>query len=141
MKSARDVAILSFAQLPPVARDLEREEAELVQPVATAALRQAGLTRDQIGFTVSGSCDYLLGRPFSFVSALDGVAPWPPIPESHVEMDGAWALYEAWMRLQCGDIDTALIYAYGKSSLGDLPEILTQQLDPYYLAPLGIDGT
>ncbi len=137
----RQVAIISFAQLPPVARDVKRDEAELVQPVVTEALRQAGVARTQIGFTVSGSCDYLIGRPFSFVSALDGAAPWPPIAESHVEMDGAWALYEAWVRLQQGDIDTALVYAYGKSSLGDLPAILTHQLDPYYLAPLGVDGT
>jgi acetyl-CoA acetyltransferase len=138
--SRRDVAIIGFHQLPPVARDVTRDEAELVQPVVTEALRKAGVARAQVGFTVSGSCDYLIGRPFSFVSALDGVAPWPPIAESHVEMDGAWALYEAWVRLQQGDIDIALCYAYGKSSLGDLPAILTHQLDPYYLAPLGIDG-
>jgi acetyl-CoA acetyltransferase len=136
----RPIAVLSFAQLPPVARDPAREETELVQPVVAEALDRAGLHRREIGFTVSGSCDYLIGRPFSFVSALDGVAPWPPISESHVEMDGAWAMYEAWVRLQQGDIDTALIYCYGKSSLGDLNEILTQQLDPYYLAPLGIDA-
>ncbi|MCB9561258.1 MAG: lipid-transfer protein [Kofleriaceae bacterium] len=136
----RDVAIIAFAQLPAVRRDTEREEVELVQPVVTAALAQAGLDRRDVGFTISGSCDYLLGRPFSFVAALDAVAPWPPIAESHVEMDGAWALYEAWARLQCGDVDTALIYAYGKSSLGELPDVLVQQLDPYYLAPLGADA-
>jgi len=136
----RDIAIVSFAQLPTVRRDTDREEVELVQPVVAAALKQAGLDRRQVGFTISGSCDYLLGRPFSFVSALDGVAPWPPIAESHVEMDGAWALFEAWVRLQCGDIDTALVYAYGKSSLGDLPDVLVQQLDPYYLAPLWPDS-
>jgi acetyl-CoA acetyltransferase len=140
VKPHRDVAIISFAQLPPVRRDTAREEAELVQPVVTEALRRAGLDRRAVGFTVSGSCDYLLGRPFSFVAALDGVAPWPPISESHVEMDGAWALYEAWVRLQQGDIETALVYSYGKSSLGDLAEVLTQQLDPYYLAPLGLDA-
>ncbi len=137
----RDVAIISFAQLPPTRRDTARDEVELVQPVVVDALRQAGLDRREIGFTCSGSCDYLLGRPFSFVFALDGVAPWPPIAESHVEMDGAWALYEAWVRLQQDDIETALIYCYGKSSLGDLNEIFTQQLDPYYLAPLGLDAT
>ena len=140
MRGQRDVAIVSFAQLPPVRRDTAREEVELVQPVATEALRQAGLGRREICFVVSGSCDYLLGRPFSFVAALDGVAPWPPIAESHVEMDGAWALYEAWVRLQQGDIETALVYCYGKSSMGDLPAVLTQQLDPYYLAPLGVDA-
>jgi acetyl-CoA acetyltransferase len=54
-------------------------------------------------------------------------------------MDGAWALYEAWVRLQHGDIESALVYGFGKSSLGDLRRIMTLQLDPYYLAPLGLD--
>ena len=36
-------------------------------------------------------------------------------------MDGAWALYEAWVKLQIGEIDIALVYCYGKSSPGDLP--------------------
>jgi hypothetical protein len=139
-KHRRDVAIIGFAQLPPVARDTQREEVELVNPVVHQALAQAGLGLKEVGFVCSGSCDYLLGRPFSFVAALDGVSPWPPIRESHVEMDGAWALYEAWVRLQCGDLDTALVYAYGKSSLGNLPRVLAQQLDPYYLAPLGVDA-
>ena len=48
-------------------------------------------------------------------------------------MDGAWALYEAWVKLQLGEIDTALVYCYGKSSPGDLPMVLTRQLDPYYV--------
>ena len=50
-------------------------------------------------------------------------------------MDGAWALYEAWVLLQEGEIDAALVYSFGRSSLGDLNEILALQLDPYYLAP------
>ena len=136
----RDVAIISFAQLPSVRRDPARDEVELVQPVVTEALREAKLERREVGFTISGSCDYLIGRPFSFVAAIDGVAPWPPISESHVEMDGAWALHEAWVRLQCGDVDTALVYAYGKSSLGDIRRVMAQQLDPYYLAPLAPDS-
>src|SRR6185503_12897423 len=136
----RDVAIVSLAQLPSMRRDAERDEAELVQPVVEQALERAGLGREKVGFTVSGSSDYLLGRPFSFVSALDGVGPWPPITESHVEMDGAWALYEAWVRLQHGDVDTALVYAYGKSSQGELRDVLVTQLDPYYLAPLWPDS-
>jgi len=136
----RDVAIVSLAQLPSMRRDAERDEAELVQPVVEQALERAGLGREKVGFTVSGSSDYLLGRPFSFVSALDGVGPWPPITESHVEMDGAWALYEAWVRLQHGDLDSALVYAYGKSSQGELRDVLVMQLDPYYLAPLWVDS-
>jgi acetyl-CoA acetyltransferase len=54
-------------------------------------------------------------------------------------MDGAWALYEAWVRLQEGDIDTALVFGSGKSSPSDPAQLFPQQLDPYYLAPLGLD--
>ena len=43
-------------------------------------------------------------------------------------------------RLGCDvDVDSALVYAFGKSSLGTISEVLTLQLDPYYLAPLGAD--
>lgn len=135
----RDVAIVSFAQLPPT-RHQALDDTEMLVPVITEALAQAGVKRQEIGFTVSGSCDYLVGRPFSFVMALDAVGAWPPIQESHVEMDGAWALYEAWVRLQHGDIDTALVYAFGKSSLGEIRDVLTMQLDPYHVAPLWPDA-
>src|SRR5699024_7710078 len=98
------------------------------------------LTIDDIGFVCSGSTDYLAGVGFSFVSTLDAVGPWPPIQESHVEMDGAWALYEAWVKLQLGEIDTALVYAYSKSSPGDLPMVLTRLLDPITVGPLWPDS-
>jgi acetyl-CoA acetyltransferase len=55
-------------------------------------------------------------------------------------MDGAWALYEAWVRLQHGDIDTALVYAFGKSSPGDIARVLSLQLDPYLVGPLWPDA-
>ncbi|MEV0382141.1 thiolase domain-containing protein [Nonomuraea sp. NPDC050643] len=133
----RDVAIVAFAQTEHTDRDAGQTEPELILPVINEVKERTGLKR--FGFTCSGSCDYLAGAPFSFVSALDALGAWPPISESHVEMDGAWALYEAWVRLQHGDIDSALVYGFGKSSLGDLRTIMTLQLDPYYLAPLGLD--
>ena len=136
----REVAVISFAQLPIVRREDERDDIEMVLPVVTEALRASGLEKRQVGFTVSGSSDFLTGRPFSFVMALDAVGAWPPIEESHVEMDGAWALYEAWVRLQHGDIDAALVYCFGKSSAGDLRDVLVMQLDPYCTAPLWPDS-
>jgi acetyl-CoA acetyltransferase len=135
----RDIAVVGFAQTQYVRQDLELNEVEMLMPVIHQALERAGITQKEIGFTVSGSCDYLAGQPFAFVMALDAVGAWPPIRESHVEMDGAWALYEAWVRLQCGDIDSALVYAFGKSSLGDIRDVMTLQLDPYYAAPLWPD--
>jgi acetyl-CoA acetyltransferase len=134
----RPVAIVSYSETPFVRRT-QLNDAELVMEVVTAALDEAKLDRHAIGFCISGSSDFLTGMPFSFVAALDAVGAWPPIQESHVEMDGAWALYEAWVRLQHGDIDTALVYAFGRSSLGDLQEVLVTQLDPYYVAPLSPD--
>jgi acetyl-CoA acetyltransferase len=133
----RDVAIVSFSRF--VAPRSTDDEVEMLVPVITDAIRESGIPKKEIGFTVSGSCDYLGGRPFSFVMALDAVGAWPPISESHVEMDGAWALYEAWVRLQHGDIDSALVYAFGRSSQGDLSDVMVTQLDPYYLAPLAPD--
>jgi acetyl-CoA acetyltransferase len=136
----RDVAIVSFAQTPSLRRERERDEVEMLAPLLGEVIERSGIPRGDIGFTVSGSSDYLTGRPFSFVIALDAVGAWPPIEESHVEMDGAFALHEAWVRLQHGDIDVALVYAFGKSSLGSLRDVLVTQLDPYYVAPLWPDS-
>jgi acetyl-CoA acetyltransferase len=54
-------------------------------------------------------------------------------------MDGGWALYEAWVRLQHGDVDVALAFSSGISSRSDLREVLCLQNDPYYLMPLWAD--
>ena len=135
----RDVAIVSVAVAEHVRRERTRNEVEILMPVVHQVLDDCGIPKEEIGFTCSGTSDFLAGQPFSFVSALDAVGAWPPIVESHVEMDGAWALYEAWVRLQHGDIDSALVYAVGKSSMGDLKDVLALQLDPYVLAPLWPD--
>ena len=137
----RPVGVVSFAQYDNVRREDARNEVEMLMPVVAEVFGNIGITKDDVGFICSGSTDYLIGGPFSFVAALDAVGVWPPRAESHVEMDGAWALYEAWVLLQEGEIDAALVYAFGRSSMGDLSEILSVQLDPYYLAPLWPDPT
>ncbi len=136
----RDVAVVSFAQAKSVRSEDELNEVEILMPVVAQAVKGSGIERKEIGFTVSGSCDYLAGAPFAFVAGLDAVGAWPPIQESHVEMDGAWALYEAWVRLQHGDVDSALVYCFGKSSLGELRDVMVLQLDPYCVAPLWPDS-
>jgi acetyl-CoA acetyltransferase len=133
-----DIAIVGYAQTPCV-RDADPSEVQLLVPTVSEAIEMAGIDRRDIGFTCAGSCDYLTGGPFAFVSNLEAAGAWPPISESHVEADGAWAMYEAWMRLQEGDIDIALAFGSGKSSPSNPAEVWAQQLDPYYLAPLGLD--
>ena len=105
----RDVAIVSFSQAPNVRCEWDKNEVELLAPVMRDVRDKIGLAKEDVDFVCSGSSDYLAGQPFSFVMALDAFGAWPPISESHVEMDGAFALYEAWVKLQIGEIDTALV--------------------------------
>jgi acetyl-CoA acetyltransferase len=133
-----EIAIIGYAQSPSW-REAELTEPQFLFPVISEAIERAGIQRRDIGFTCAGSCDYLSGQTFAFVMNLEAVGAWPPIMESHVEMDGAWALYEAWVRLQHGDIDTALAFGSGKSSPGAPAEIYPLQMDPYTLTPLGAD--
>lgn len=131
----RDVAVVSFA-CSAVAEDPVHNETEMIVPVVHEALTAGGIPKSELGFVCSGSLDYLQGGPFAFVAGLDAVGAWPPLRESHVEMDAAWALYEAWIAIQTGEVDSALVYGFGKSSPGDLHEIMTLQTDPYYVLPL-----
>jgi hypothetical protein len=92
-----DVAVIGFAQSPVVrAGSGTTSGVEMLVPIFAEVLRSTGLAKGDIGFWCSGSSDYLAGRAFSFVSAVDAIGAFPPVAESHVEMDGAWALYEAW---------------------------------------------
>ena len=116
----RDVAVVSFAQTPHKRRENTRSEVEMVMSVVTQAIAESGIPKQDIGFTCSGSSDYIAGQAFAFVGAVDALGAWPPISESHVEMDGAWALYEAWVKIQCGMADAALAFAFGRSSMGSL---------------------
>ncbi|MFD5826441.1 thiolase domain-containing protein [Lentzea sp. NPDC060358] len=136
----REVAVVGFAQTPCVREtDGTTNGVEMLVPIFHEVLGGLGLTRSDIGFWCSGSSDYLAGRAFSFVSAVDAIGAFPPIAESHVEMDAAWALYEAWVKLQCGEVDTALVYGFGKSSAGQLRRVMAMQLDPYVVTPLWPD--
>lgn len=138
MSAQREIAIVSFAEA--LVDRTDGDDCELLLPVVKRALGDVGLKQRDIDFTVSGSSDFLGGRPFSFVMATDVLGAWPPIRESHVEMDGAFALYEAWVRLLHGDLDTALVYAFGRPSQGPIHDVLSLQLDPYYAAPLRPDA-
>ncbi|HSE54669.1 MAG TPA: thiolase domain-containing protein [Nocardioidaceae bacterium] len=135
----RDVAVVGFAQRQMKEFEGSPTMVELLVPIIGELYDQTGWTKADIDFWCSGSSDYLAGRSFSFVSAVDAIGTLPPVNESHVEMDAAWALYEAWVKIQTGEVDTALVYGFGKSSAGQLRRTLALQLDPYVLTPLWPD--
>ena len=139
--AVRDVAVIGFAEAPNVRRTSGTTNGvEMLVPIFREVFDQTGLTKEDVGFWCSGSSDYLAGRAFSFVSAVDAIGAFPPVMESHVEMDGAFALYEAWVKVLTGEADIALAYGFGKSSAGDLRRVLALQLDPYVVAPLWPDS-
>ena len=136
-----EVAVVGFAQSPcRVRSDATTGGVEMLVPIFADVFRATGLARSDIGFWCSGSSDYLAGRAFSFVQAVDAIGAVPPIMESHVEMDGAWALYEAWVKIVSGEASVALAYGFGKSSGAELRRVLALQLDPYLAAPLWPDS-
>lgn len=136
-----NVAVVGFAQ-PPSVRETSgtTNGVEMLVPTLADVFQQTGLSGADIDFWCSGSSDYLAGRAFSFISAVDALGAFPPINESHVEMDAAWALYEAWVKILTGEVETALVYGFGKSSAGQLRRVLALQLDPYVTAPLWPDS-
>lgn len=137
----REVAVVGFAHAPHVRRtDGTTNGVEMLLPCFAEIYGELGIRQSDIGFWCSGSADYLAGRAFSFISAIDSIGAVPPINESHVEMDAAWALYEAYIKVLTGEVDTALVYGFGKSSAGTLRRVLALQTDPYTVAPLVPDA-
>ena len=104
----RDVAIISYAQTKQVRDAGAANDIEMVGGRNDSCHERCRYDIDDVDFVCSGSCDYLGGAAFAFVNAVDALGAVPPKVESHVEMDAAWALYEAWLKIQSGSADTAL---------------------------------
>ncbi len=137
----RNVAVVGFAQAPLVARYEHRTAQEILYPVVRRALADCGAERKDFDYQLAGSADYVDGRPFGFVMALDVMGAWPPAQDSHLEMDAAFAAYYAWLKIQAGECDTAMVVGYGKNSEGEPDRVSNIQLDPYYHAVLGLEAT
>lgn len=140
MSDLRNIAVVGFAQAPIVARDHHYTAQEMLYPQVRRALADCGVKRSDIDYQVAGSSDYIDGRPFGFVAALDVMGAWPPAQDLHLEMDAAFAAYYAWLRMQAGDCDSAIVCGYGKVSEGEPARLLNLALDPYYQAAIGLDG-
>lgn len=140
--SIPEIAVVGFAHAPHVPETFGTTNGvEMLVPCFQQLYADLGITKSDIDFWCSGSSDFLAGRAFSFISAVDAIGAVPPINESHVEMDAAWALYEAWVKLLSGQAETALVYGFGKSSAAEsIQQVLTMQLDPYLVTPLWPDA-
>jgi acetyl-CoA acetyltransferase len=136
----REVAIVAFGQTPNQRKELHRNDAEMVAPVVAEMLERVGLSRRDVDFTCSGSSDFLAGYSFSWVMAIDALGAWPPIQESHVEGEAAWAIYEAWVKMLCNEeIEVSLVYGFGRQSMSSPREVMVLMNDPYLETPLWPD--
>lgn len=137
----RNVAIVGFTQSPVVECDPHRTAPEELYVQVTRALSECGVERGAIDYQIGGSTDFVDGRAFGFSQVLDVMGAWPPVHDSHLEMDAAFAAYYAWLRIQTGASDTAMVVGFGKTSEGEIGRVLNLQLDPFYQAAVGLDVT
>lgn len=114
-----------------------RSDVELLAPVVDAALGGSGVSRGDVGVVCSAGSEFVGGFVGSMMDVFDVLPCWPPATHTHLEGDGAFALYEAWVRLLAGEADVALVCAYSRPLADDPLSVLTLQLDPYWVAPLG----
>src|SRR5205823_10132689 len=89
MSRLRNIAVVAFSQAPIVTRDEHRVASEILYPEVRSALDQCDVERAAIDYQVAGSADYIDGRPFGFVTALDVMGSWPAKQDLHLEMDAA----------------------------------------------------
>ncbi|MFM7142854.1 MAG: thiolase C-terminal domain-containing protein [Alphaproteobacteria bacterium] len=139
MTKLRNVAVVGFAQAPIVAADEHHTGPEMLYPVVRAALESAGLERSDVDYQCAGSSDYVDGRAFSFSQVLEVMGTWPPVQDSHVEMDAIWAAHLVWVKMQAGESEVAIVCGFGKTSEGSPPHVLNLQLEPFYAAAIGLD--
>ena len=78
----RDVAVVGFAQRQMAEFDGSPTCVELLVPLFAECYEQTGWSRRDVGFWCSGSSDYLAGRSFSFVQAVDAIGVIPPVNDT-----------------------------------------------------------
>ncbi len=130
------VAVVGWASTAALEPD-GRNEAELLGPVVDQALGMAGLSGAEVDVVCSAGSEFLNGVVGTVMGAFDALPGWPPRTHSHLEADGAFALYEAWIRLMAGEGGVALACAFGRPSAADPAGVLALQQDPYLVGPLG----
>jgi hypothetical protein len=131
------VAVVGFGcELAPVGDG--RNDAELLAPAVDRALGESGLANADVGLVCSAGSEMLNGVVGTVMGAFEALAPaGAPRAHAHLEGDGAFALFEAWIRLLAGEADAALVCAYSRPLGAEPAGVLGLQLDPYVVGPLG----
>jgi len=126
----KEVAIIAYAQTKYEADANASRELQVLE-VTVAALKAAGLKREDLDTIITANNDYLDGRTISNMRLVEPSGAWRK-NESKVEMDGAFAMLYAVTRILSGDHDIALVVAESQASVYGtyLPGIM--MLDPTF---------
>ena len=111
----KQVAIIGYAQTG-YGSDVDASREILVLEAAAGALRSAGISRDDLDTVVTATNDYMDGRTISNMRLVEPSGAWFK-DESKVEMDGAYAVLYAMMRILSGDHDIAMVIGASQASV------------------------
>jgi len=109
------VAIVGYSQTG-YSLDSDASREILTYEAAVGALSCAGISRDEIDTVVTANNDYMDGRTISNMRLVEPSGAWLK-DESKVEMDGAFALLYAVMRILSGDHEVALVIGVSQPSV------------------------
>ncbi|MBI2890558.1 MAG: hypothetical protein HYY13_07205 [Nitrospirae bacterium] len=116
----------------------ERSIPEMVYEAVTAALADAGVTRDEIDSIVTASIDLFDGKVASSVLITEVVGAVMK-EEARVADDGAAAFVHASAMLLSGRKETVLVVAHAKNSEADADALTAWSTDPIHMQSLGLN--
>lgn len=111
---------------------------ELVFQAVSGALDDAGLTLDDVDSVFTASVDLWDGLTASNV-AITEVVGAVLRPETRIAGDGLGACFQAFLALQAGVCDVALVVAHCKATMTDHLAVSAWTFDPIFQQPLGMD--
>jgi acetyl-CoA C-acetyltransferase len=110
---------------------VQKAREDQVYPVAKAALRHAGILREDLDSVVTASSDFLDGRTISNVFLSMAVGAYMK-DESKVEEDGTGALLYGLMRILAGTHDVVLVEAHTLAYTINPHQVYFFTLDPLF---------
>ncbi|CAN5736498.1 thiolase family protein [soil metagenome] len=133
----RTAAVIGSAIMAPVTTDRSCLE-EILYEVAQAALKDAGITMDQVDGIVVGSNDQIDGRAICVMAASGSVGG--------VDRDilstpsaGEHAFVMGVLRIASGQYETQLVVSWGTTESSSLSEVERLGADPYFHRRLPLD--
>ena len=130
------VAVVGYAQTRHQA-DMQKTREDMVFEVAKAAVKMAGITREEIGATINASGDLYDGRTISnlFLNAAMGAYLKD---DTKVEADGAFGIFYGMMKIFSGTQDVVLVAANSQGSTFNPHQVSTFMLDPTFDRQVGV---